>query len=155
MKKTRQQTIPVLIDIKYAHHQNKFDETFGDGVSYADIEQRSYLEFKDMVFNKISKDIKFRKFCRDNGALTIKVDMVQEEYDLFLEIHENGKKPKNKTLDKFEFVFEFEVSAVKIMGKSDLIRNKKTQLTDEEYKFLEENEEDEFGEENEEDEEIE
>ena len=51
-------------------------------------------------------------------------------------IHENTQN-KVKNVDKFEFIFDFAVSNIKIMTKDDLIRNKKTQLSAEEYEFIE------------------
>ena len=83
MKPERQDTKTILIDICYYQSNNKFEEEFGDHVSYREMEQKSYIDFKELMFEKINEDIKFRKFGRINNVLTIKADMFQEEIKKF------------------------------------------------------------------------
>lgn len=153
MAKSRKNTIPVLIDIKYAHPMNKFEEFYGDCVTYAYIEQESYIDLKSMVFEKICPDIKFRKFNRENNVLTIKADMLESEFTTFKDILErkiiNQKATKDKKLnpsgepinDYFNFFHEFKISNVKIMTKEDLLKCKKPLQEEDEQDDFENNEE--------------
>lgn len=137
MIKNRKNTIPILIDIKYSHSMNRFEEFYGDGVSYSDIEQESYIDLKSMVFEKINPQIKFRKFNRENHILTIKADMLENEFmsfkNIMNETQVNQKVTKDKKNnpegniinDRFNFFHEFKISNVKIMTKEDLLRCKK------------------------------
>lgn len=137
MIKNRKNTIPILIDIKYSHSMNRFEEFYGDGVYYSDIEQESYIDLKSMVFEKINPHIKFRKFNRENHVLTIKADMLEKEFisfkDIMNEIQVNQKATKDKKNnpegniinERFNFFHEFKISNVKIMTKEDLLRCKK------------------------------
>lgn len=137
MAKDRKNTIPILIDIRYAHSINQFEEFYGDHVSYSEIEQESYIDLKNMMFEKICNEIKFRKFNRENNVLTIKADMLDREYKLFIDILE-GKSHGNK-IDKskkisvthkginggFNFFHDFKISRVKTMTREDLLNCKK------------------------------
>ena len=67
MKSERVNTKIVLIDLKYHDSMNAFEYFFGDHVSYQEFEQKSYIEFKETMFEKINKNIKFRKFGSDSG----------------------------------------------------------------------------------------
>jgi len=109
MAKNRKNTFPVLVDIKYMYSQNRFEEEFGNHIEYSTIEQESYIELKQMVFEFINKEIKFRKFRDFNESpyvLTLKVDMLNEEYEKFL-----------KLVDKnvFEFIHNFKISDIKLL----------------------------------------
>lgn len=86
MKGDRPNTITVLIDIKYRGSQNLFEEFYGDNVTYQEIEQVSYVEFKEEIFEKINRNIKFRKYGRIGPVLTIKADMVKNEIEAFKDI---------------------------------------------------------------------
>lgn len=133
MAKNRKNTIPVLIDIKYAFSMNHFEEFFGDCVTYAEIEQESYIDLKTMMFEKINSDIKFRKFYRENNCLTVKADMLEKEFIFFKDILEGNVIAKDKKnyseepiKDKFSFFHDFTISKYKIMTKEDLLKCKKT-----------------------------
>lgn len=154
MAKSRKNTIPILIDIRYSHSMNRFEEFYGDCVTYADIEQESYIDLKSMVFEKICPDIKFRKFNRENNTLTIKADMLDSEFNLFKDILASKVIDQKATKDKknnpsgepiyetFNFFHDFKISNVKIMTKEDLLKCKKV-LQEDEMDELEVNE-DEF-----------
>ena len=138
MKAARKNTLPVLIDIKYQNHMNHFEETYGEHVKYTELEQKSYIELKEMIFEMISEDIKFRKFCRDSGALTVKADMLKTEHKKLLELHENTKSYKGgPKVNMFDFLYKFEISKIKLMSKIDFERNKKARFSDEEMKYIE------------------
>lgn len=91
MKKDRDNTQVVLIDIQYHDSINAFECVYGDNITYQEIEQRSYIEFKEQMFNHICKDIKFRKFGRIGQVLTIKADMLKDEITKLKYLLENNK----------------------------------------------------------------
>ena len=86
MKKERENTQIVLIDIQYDGSINSFECEYGENISYQEIEQKSYIEFKELMFLNINKDIKFRKFGRIGQVLTIKADMLSKEIDKFIKM---------------------------------------------------------------------
>lgn len=79
MKPDRPDTKIILIDIQYKKSFNFFEEFYGESVSYQELEQKSYIEFKDLMFEKINKDIKFRKHGRIGYVLTIRAYMLEDE----------------------------------------------------------------------------
>jgi len=83
MKPDRPSTICVLIDLQYHSSMNAFEEWYGEQISYQELEQSSYIEFKDIIFEDISRGIKFRKYGRIGNVLTIKADMLKIEIDKF------------------------------------------------------------------------
>ena len=140
MAKNRKNTIPVLIDIRYAYSMNHFEEFYGDCVTYSEVEQESYIDLKTMMFEKVGDEIKFRKFYRENNSLTIKADMLEKEFDLFREILSGNvisREKKNINTEeflseKFTFFHDFMISNVKIMTKEDLLKCKKPLQEEEE-----------------------
>lgn len=140
MAKNRKNTIPVLIDIRYAYSMNHFEEFYGDCVTYSEVEQESYIDLKCMVFEKVSPEIKFRKFYRENNSLIVKADMLEKEFDLFRDIlsgsavsvEENNVRSEENLKEKFTFFHDFKISNVKIMTKEDLLKCKKTPQEDDE-----------------------
>lgn len=88
MKKERSNTKIILIDIQYHESLNHFEYSYGEFISYKQMEQRSYIDFKEMMFESISKDIKFRKFGRVGKILTIKAEMLKGEIEDFRELLE-------------------------------------------------------------------
>lgn len=150
MSKNRKNTIPILIDIRYRFSINKFEEVYGEHVSYSEIEQESYIDLKSMIFEKINPNIKIRKFNRENFTLTLKADMLDKEFQLLQDIMEDkvvdekatkDKKnnPQNKVIkEKFNFLHDFIISKVKIMTQEDLLKVKKSlPLDSEEEKITE------------------
>jgi len=137
MAKSRKNTLPVLLDIKFDGSLNKFEETYGDHITYAEIEQESYIDLKNMVFEKINPKIKFRKFNREKNVLTLKVDMLDDEYQLLQDIlnkkivnekatNDIDLNPEGKIImDRFNFLHPFIISNHKIMTKEDLLKVKK------------------------------
>jgi hypothetical protein len=143
MAKNRKNTIPILIDIRYALSINSFEEFYGDCVTYAEIEQESYIDLKSMVFEKINSEIKFRKFNREKNTLTVRADMLDKEFKLFKDIlegnvinHKATKDKKNNPSgesinERFSFFHNWKISSVKIMTKEDLLKCKKVIQEDE------------------------
>lgn len=83
MKKERSNIKIVLIDIQFYESLNEFEYQFGESITYKQMEQRSYIGFKDIMFESISRDIKFRKFGRLGKILTIKAEMLKNEITKF------------------------------------------------------------------------
>jgi hypothetical protein len=83
MKGERPNTTTILIDIRYYGSQNSFEEFYGENISYQEIEQSSYVEFKEEMFERINREIKFRKYGRIGPVLTIKADMTKNEVEAF------------------------------------------------------------------------
>lgn len=143
MAKNRKNTLPILIDIKFNGSLNKFEETYGDHVSYAEIEQESYIDLKGMIFEKINPNIKFRKFNREKHTLTLKADMLDKEYQLLQDIltkkivNEKATNDKKinpsgaQIMEKFNFLHDFIISKVKIMTNEDLLKLKKNIILEE------------------------
>lgn len=103
-----------LIDIRYNGSMNNFYEFYGDNVSYSSVEQDSYLDLKQMVFDFISEDVKFRKHCRDGMVLSLKVEMTDKEQEKFIYLL------KNKG---FRFIHEYIVSDVKPFKEEEEEKN--------------------------------
>jgi hypothetical protein len=146
MSKNRQNTLPILIDIRFNGSLNKFEEVYGDHVTYAEIEQESYIDLKTMFFEKISSNIKFRKFNRERNVLTLRADMLEKEYQLLQDIlankavnEEATNDKKNisgeKIMHKFNFLHDFIISKIKIMTEEDLMRVKKSASLEDEIFF--------------------
>jgi hypothetical protein len=81
MKKERANTKVILIDIQFHESLNYFEYQYGEFVSYKQMEQRSYIDFKELMFDNICREIKFRKFGRVGKILTIKAEMLKGEVD--------------------------------------------------------------------------
>jgi hypothetical protein len=91
MKANRKNTKNVLIDLSYQGSTNEFEEFYGFNVKYQDLEQQSYIEFKEIMFENINDKIKFRKYGRIDDILTIKAEMYDEEIEKFDELIQNNK----------------------------------------------------------------
>jgi len=91
MKKERSNTKILLIDIQFYESLNEFEYQFGDSITYKQIEQKSYIDFKELMFENICREIKFRKFGRLGKILTIKAEMLKNEVEKFRELLENDK----------------------------------------------------------------
>lgn len=150
MAKNRKNTLPILIDIRFYGSMNKFEETYGEHISYSEVEQESYIDLKSMIFEKINPNIKIRKFNREKNVLTLKADMLEEEYQLLRDIIAGNIINKKATKDKknnpeeniikegFNFLHKFVISNVKIMTNEDLLKLKKNIPLDEEEEVGEE-----------------
>lgn len=150
MAKGKKEIITILIDLHYQYSINKFEEFYGDWISYSEIEQVSYIDFKDMVFDMIGRSIKFRKFGRINRVLTIKAEMTSDEHELFLKIFNNEAIDKKATNDavknpggenkflKFNFLHDFKISNIRDLTREERIRFKKTTEEDEDEIEIEE-----------------
>lgn len=144
MAKNRKNTIPILLDIKFNGSMNKFEETYGECVSYAEIEQESYIDLKSMIFEKINPNIKIRKFNREKNVLTLKADMLDKEYQLLQDILSEKIIDQKATFNKeenpngieikerFNFLHDFIISKFKIMTNEDLLKLKKNIVLEEE-----------------------
>jgi hypothetical protein len=91
MKIDRPNTNVILIDIQYSSSMNAFEEWYGETITYQEIEQKSYVEFKDLMFQNINRDIKFRKYGRIGPILTIKAEMLSDEIKEFMTMLEKDE----------------------------------------------------------------
>ena len=142
MAKNRKNTLPILIDIRFNGSMNKFEEIYGEHVLYSEIEQDSYIDLKNMIFEKINPNIKIRKFNREKNVLTLKADMLDKEYQLIQDIVKgivvNQKETDNKKENpegntifyKFNFSHDFIISRTKIMTMEDLLKLKKNTFSE-------------------------
>ena len=108
MVKDRKKIQTYLIDIRYQHSMNYFEEYFGENVSYSFIEQDSYIDLKKMVAEMISDKIKFRKFERNNMVLTLKVEMLEEEMEKLRYLIKEKK---------IKFLHDYEISNIVFLKK--------------------------------------
>jgi len=154
MAKNRKGTTPILIDIHYKYPMNTFEEFYGDWISYSEIEQASYIDLKDMVFEMIGRGVRFRKFGREKkGVLTVKADMKPNEYELFLRIFKEEEVDEEATNDevrnpegetkykKFRFFHDFVISNIRELNTAERLKFKK--ITEEEARRIREGEEEE------------
>tara|TARA_R110002153_G_scaffold160692_5_gene313023 strand:+ start:541 stop:879 length:339 start_codon:yes stop_codon:yes gene_type:complete len=91
MKANRKDTKSVLIDLAYKGSMNEFEEFYGFAVTYQELEQQSYIEFKEIMFESINSKIKFRKYGRIGNVLTVRAEMYEEEIELFENLIQNNK----------------------------------------------------------------
>ena len=91
MKSNRKNTKNVLIDLAYKGSMNEFEEFYGFSVTYQELEQQSYIEFKDIMFESINAKIKFRKYGRIGNVLTVRAEMYDAEIETFKELIQNNK----------------------------------------------------------------
>ena len=108
MQKDRVGTKNYLVDIKYKHSMNSFEEFYGDNIDYSLIEQESYIDLKKMISQYINDEIKFRKFERNKMILTLRVEMYEKEMQDF----ENLIKE-----NKLNFLHEYMASNIRILNE--------------------------------------
>jgi len=149
MIKNRKGVLPILLDLHYSHPMNRFEEFYGDSVSYSEIEQQSYIDLKEMTFEKINRGIKFRKFGRYKKVLTLKMDITPKEYEMFLTLVREDEIDEELTNDldlnptggvrykRFNFLHDFKVSNIRDLTNEERIRFKKA-IVEEEEEELEE-----------------
>jgi hypothetical protein len=151
MTKNRKGTIPILLDLHYRYPMNRFEEFYGYSVSYSEIEQTSYIDLKEMVFEKIDKDIKFRKFGREKRVLTVKMDITPSEYEEFLIIFKEEEVDELATNDvdrnpngvvkykRFNFLHDFTISNIRDLTNKERLRFKKAIVEEEDDSENDEN----------------
>jgi len=111
MKKTRKNSCIYLIDIGYKKPMNSFYEFYGNSVSYAAVEQESYIDLKNMVYEIIGEKINFRKHERSHMVLTLKVEMTEDEKEKFAYLLNEGK---------FRFFHEYEIKDFRNFKKENI-----------------------------------
>lgn len=102
----------LLLDLEYKWSTNKFEEIYGENIDYKDLEQMSYLELKEMVNENLGsiEKVKFKK-VRDlskNNSLTCRLDMNEEQYEIFMDIYNGGS---------FSFRFDFQIKNIRTEEK--------------------------------------
>jgi hypothetical protein len=91
MKANRKNTKNVLIDLAYKGSMNEFEEFYGFSVTYQELEQQSYIEFKEIMFESINSKIKFRKYGRIGNILTVRAEMYEAEIELCENLIQSSK----------------------------------------------------------------
>ncbi len=91
MKSNRKGTKDVLIDISYHSSMNSFEEFYGFNIAYSELEQRSYIEIKEILFKHISDKIIIRKHGRIGQTLTIRAEMFEYELEQLVKLIEEDK----------------------------------------------------------------
>ncbi len=138
MKKERSNTKILLIDIQFYESLNEFEYQFGETITYKQMEQRSYIDFKEIMFDSICRDIKFRKFGRLGKILTIKAEMLKNEIEKFRQLLES---------DRIQMSYGWIISNVTLI-KDEKINEKNSKfkkLSTKEFEDDEDDEEDEIG----------
>lgn len=164
MAKNRKGTQSILIDLHYKYSMNRFEEFYGDTVSYSEVEQVSYIDLKEMVFELIDRSIKFRKFGRDKKILTVKMDVTPEELNEFTLIQLGECIDEDKTNDvdenpggiikykKFNFLHDFTVSNIREITNAERLKFKKAIIESEDENSEDESDEEDYNDDNENDE---
>lgn len=121
MKNDRKNLVSVLMDLKYKFSLNHFEEIYGDNVHYSDIEQESYIELKEMVFEMVCNEIKFKKYNRNNNILMLKVEMLEPELEE-LKLLVDDKIPGKR----LNFMHNFCITNIRMFTQEeeDFIKNK-------------------------------
>jgi hypothetical protein len=138
MKKERSNIKILLIDIQFYESLNEFEYQFGETITYKQMEQKSYIDFKEIMFDNICREIKFRKFGRLGKILTIKAEMLKNEIDKFKQLLEE---------DKIQMSYGWVISNVTII-KDEKISEKNSnfkKLNNKDFEDEEEDEEDEIS----------
>lgn len=154
MAKSRKGVQAMLIDLHYKYPMNRFEEFYGDAVSYSEVEQVSYIDLKEMVFEQIDRGIKFRKFGRDKKILTIKMDVTPDELEEFLSIQRGDCIDEYRTGDidenpegivkykRFNFLHDFTVSNIREITNAERLKFKKAIIESEDDDSEEDSDED-------------
>jgi len=100
-----------LITLNYKHSLNAFEEYYRECVTYSEIEQVSYIDFKNMFFDMVNKNVKFRKYERDGKYLMLKARMAKKDFETFNELNKKNK---------FSFIHNFEISNIELFKEKEL-----------------------------------
>src|SRR5574343_1021211 len=99
----------VLSDLVFNGSMNKFEEIYGEHITYKELKQYSYIELKEMINESIGKVKKIRKVRDDSKkvGLTCRIQMTEEQYDKLLSIYSsNQESGDNKS---FKFLYGFTI----------------------------------------------
>jgi hypothetical protein len=113
--------LEVLVDLKFNGSQNKFEEIYNDSVTYQELEQDCYIDFKNMVNDYIGK-VKFRKAreISQENSLTCRLFMTPGQYKKFEAIYKGQEvDKKNSTAEnivyyKFRFLHDFKICNLRL-----------------------------------------
>lgn len=120
-KKIKQvKTLWILLDLVFNGSMNKFEEVYGDNVTYKELEQSSYLELKDMINESIGKIKKIRKVRDDSKkiGLTCRMEMTDEQYVKLVSIY-------SSVSENFKFLYDFTIKNIRIEELEALPEDKK------------------------------
>lgn len=119
MTSTKRVTENFLFDLKYKYSMNYFHEIFGDNVTYHEIEQRSFIEFKEILFEAINDNIKVRKQRnvkdlaseKHKLSLTLGAELTKSEYEKFKKMIDN---------EAFDFCHDFIIVNLRKFSKEEM-----------------------------------
>jgi hypothetical protein len=122
----KKQIIEVLVDLEFDGSTNQFEEFYGDTVSYQEVEQESYIEFKIMVNEFIGK-VKFRKAREISypSSLTCRLTMDAEQYSQFEAIYkgeviDDKKSTEEETVyERFFFLHNFKICNIRLHDENN------------------------------------
>lgn len=120
-KKIKQvKTLWILLDLVFNGSMNKFEEVYGDNVTYKELEQSSYLELKDMINESIGKVKKIRKVRDDSKkiGLTCRMEMTDDQYTKLVSIY-------SSVSGNFKFLYDFTIKNIRIEELEQLTEDKK------------------------------
>jgi len=99
-----------LITLNYKYPLNTFEEYYRECVTYSEIEQVSYIDFKSMFFEMINKDVKFKKHEREGKYLKLKARMSKKNFETFDKLNKENK---------FSFIHNFEISNIELFKEKE------------------------------------
>ena len=114
---TNKKVVKILIDLEFNGSMNSFEEFYGETVSYQEIEQESYIDFKNMLQDFLGK-IKLRKAREISkpNSLTCRLVINNNQYELFKSIYERKEIDKELSTEeniiykKFNFLHNFRIN---------------------------------------------
>lgn len=122
----KKQLVEALVDLEFDGSQNKFEEFYGDAISYQQVEQESYIEFKMMVNEFVGK-VKFRKAREIStpNSLTCRLTMSEEQYSLFDAIYQGETIDEEKSTEeqvvykRFFFLHDFKICNIRLNDENN------------------------------------
>lgn len=122
----KKQLIEILVDLEFDGSPNKFDEFYGDAISYQQVEQESYIEFKIMVSEFVGK-VKFRKAreISKSSSLTCRLTMNEKQYSLFEAIYKGETIDEKKSTEeqvvykRFFFLHDFKICNIRLNDENN------------------------------------
>ncbi|MDG1949222.1 MAG: hypothetical protein P8J32_00155 [bacterium] len=122
----KKQLVEALVDLEFDGSTNKFEEFYGDTISYQQVEQDSYIEFKMMVNEFIGK-VKFRKAREISrpSSLTCRLTMDEAQYSLFEAIYQGETIDEEKSTEeqvvykRFFFLHDFKICNVRLNDENN------------------------------------
>jgi len=122
----KKQPIEALVDLEFDGSTNKFEEFYGDSVTYQQVEQESYIEFKIMMNDFVGK-VKFRKSREISrpSSLTCRLTMSDVQYSLFEAIYKGESIDEEESTEdkivyhRFFFLHDFKICNIRLHDENN------------------------------------